>query len=233
MENPSFGRNASSIETIKERVHEKAKYYRSWRRENALFIPKSPDKLFDSLGQIDEQADEFKQRILQFSPYPNTPHQQAYKGLRQLILNVEQKSQRGYTVDYARTFAKKRLQDKLVSYAMNSMWGESDDNDINFIPQEALNKTWQSFKVCADNLQYEVLCDIPPLTKPNPYEPAVNLVALGALGIHVAGDSVRADLPMIIGDDQRVLACWIQGKPLMQYHDWDVSCSDRENIKTF
>lgn len=146
----------------------------------------------------------------------------------QEVRKIMRSSYRRELEGYAESKASTKLSNALQNAAMMAMWGEVNKEDIEYIPEEVFEIVNGIKFKSSMYLKWQTISDLPELVNtPNPWAPIIDLTFVGGVNVRFQGNTLRADLPLILPDNKRALGCWKEGQTeLVIAHPWTAICAD-------
>lgn len=107
------------------------------------------------------------------------------------------------------------------------MWGETDEIYSKYLSQRSTRAVGNASMLTEAWLKWQALSDLPEMQGlPNPYDPVMDMLALGCANINVVENTITTDIPLIVDGHQRVLGCWQEADQEVRYtHSWESKCN--------
>jgi len=197
--------------------------------EKHYFIQvRTPDEANQQLYLLNQKAIELRQALQALATTGTL--EETLRNTPRMLSTIALNSDRKTIARYGERKAYKVLFTALENSAMHAMWGKAIQDDVQYIPDEVTRIIDGTVNKAELFLKWQLLSDLPELEgKQNPFATIMDMVTLGAVNVRMVRDELKADMPLVLSNGERVLGCFSEGQNELKYsHIWSARCSQNQ-----
>lgn len=220
------------IEARKEALKPDLVKLRKMVQNPGYFKVRTPETAQELLSILAMKAKEFK-GLFDNVAQGNETYEEEFRRVPNFLRSLGRSNHRRALEDIVIGRTKGITGNPLKRNLIYAMWGETDDTFDQQFSEGTMRSANNASMLTEAWLKWQALSDLPEIQGfPNPYDPIMDMLAMGCANINAVENTITADIPLIVGGHKRVLGCWREtDREIVFTHDWESKCKQAEPVQ--